>query len=323
MKAAYIPEYGPVTNLQIKDLPKPEPKEGEVLVCNKYSSVNFGNYGHIVGKPFFIRAATGFGKSPKLKIPGGDISGVVEVVGKGVVEFKVGDEVMGDSADSGMAAYAEYVAVRAKNLVKKPTNLSFEKTAALPLTAAVALTAVEKTCIKKGTKVLIIGATGGVGSFAVQIAKHKGAQVTAICSGSKANYVKSLGADKIVDYKTQDFVKLGKKFDVILAIGGYRPIWDYKKVLMPKGTYLLVGGDMKQFSESFTWGIILNLLSQQTFKPMLYLANKQSLLKIKKFAENNVLKVKIDKTYKLDDIVKAFEHYEKNKPLGKIIIKIT
>jgi len=321
MKAAYLTKYGPFENLEIKNLPKPIPRENELLIRNYASSINFGNAGHIKGEPFFIRMFTGFGK-PKLHIPGGDVAGVVEAVGSLVTQFKPGDKVMGDTASSGFGAYAEYVIAPEEVAVPMPAKLSFSEAATLPLAAAVALSGLEKGKVSAGQRVLIVGSTGSVGPFAVQIAKAKGAQVTAVCSGKHTDYVRSLGADQIIDYKTEDFSKQNIKYDLIVAIGGFRPILVYRSVLKPTGKYVLIGGQMKQFSQAMTFGPILTLLSKQTFTNLMYKANKESLLKIKKLVEEGKIKIKIDKIFPLDQIVDAFKYYELGKVAGKIVIKI-
>lgn len=321
MKAVYFAEYGSIDQLEVKDLPKPEPKEDEVLVKNHASSLNFGNYGHIVGKPFFIRAFTGFGKT-KYNTPGGDVAGVVKAVGSQVTEFKPGDEVMGDTADTGFGAYAEYVTVPEKVLVPKPANLSFNEAATLPLASAVALGGLKKGNIQAGRKVLLVGSTGSVGPFAVQIAKALGAEVTAVCAGKKMDFVRSLGADFVIDYKTEDFVKKEKKFDLVISIAGFRKLSDYKSVLSLNGIYVSIGGNMKSFSQAIALGPIYSMFGKQTFISYMYRANKQALMEIKELAEAGKIKAVIDKTFPLDQIVDAFKFYESGQAAGKIVIAI-
>lgn len=322
MKAVHIINYGGVDNLSVINVPTPIYKDDEVLIRNRASSINFNNHSHLTGKPFVIRFLTGIGSSPKIKIPGSDVSGVVVSIGKKVTGFKVGDEVIGDLSDYGMGAFAEYVAVKEKAIISKPKRISFLEASCLPLAASVAFTAVEKAKIKQGMEVLIVGGTGGVGSFAVQIAKNMGAIVTAVCSTKNVEYVKKLGADKVIDYKTEDFTKTGNKFDVILAIGGYRSIWDYKKVLKKNGIYLLVGGNMKQFYEAFTVGLFLNLFNTQKFNTMLYITNKNTLNKVKEMAEQNKIVPKVDKVFKLENIKEAFSFYQTANLQGKVVVEI-
>ncbi|MCW8796690.1 MAG: NAD(P)-dependent alcohol dehydrogenase [Chlorobium sp.] len=319
MRAAYFENYGSVEHLMIKDQPVPEPEEHEVLVRNHASSLNFGNVGHVKGEPFFIRAFSGL-NSPKKHVPGGDVSGVIEKVGKQVTGFKPGDEVMGDAADSGFGAFAEYVTVNSKVIVPKPVNLSYEKTATLPLAACTALSGLKKGNIQPGQNVLIVGSTGSVGPFAVQIAKSFGAEVTAVCSGKKAGFVRSMGADHIIDYTTEDFRDNDNAYDLVLGIAGTHSMSDFKKKLTPTGTYVNIGGSMKQFSNAFTTGPLLYLFSRQKFSILMYMADQKTLQEVKKMAEEGTIKPTITKTFSLDQISDAYSYYESGHAAGKIVI---
>ena len=319
MKAAYFENYGSIEQLKVKDQPLPEPEEHEVLVRNHALSLNFGNVGHVKGEPFFIRVSTGFG-SPKNHIPGGDVSGVVEKVGKQVTGFKPGDEVMADAAESGFGAFAEYVTVKSNAVVPKPVNLSYEETATLPLAACTALAGLKKGNIQSGQNVLIVGSTGSVGPFAVQIAKSHGAEVTAVCSGKKAGFVRSMGADHIIDYKAEDFTDNDTTYDLIAGIAGTHSMSDFKKKLTPAGTYVNIGGSMKQFSNAFTTGLLLYLFSRQEFTILMYMADKQSLMEVKQMTEEGTIKPTITKTFSLDQIRDAYRYYESGHAAGKIVI---
>lgn len=320
-QAAYFSDYGSVEDVEVKTLPVPEPNENQILIKNRASSINFGNHAHIVGKPFFIRAAMGMRKT-KYHIPGGDIAGEVVAVGSEVKDFKVGDEVIADTSDTGMGAYAEYVLATEKVTVKKPANLSFEEAACFPLAAGTAYAAVQKAEIKAGQDVLIVGSTGGVGSFAVQIAKALGANVTAVCSAEKSDYVKELGADKIVDYKKEDFSQTGHKYDVVLGIAGYNSMRKYKSILKPDGVYVNVGGNMDQFRDMFMLAPFVFAFSKKKAKMFMYMANKQVLTEVAQMAESGAIKPIVDKTLPLKNIVEALEYYESRQAKGKIVIKI-
>ena len=322
MKAAYFENYGSIEQLKVKAQPIPEPADNEVLVRNHASSLNFGNVGHVKGEPFLIRAFTGFG-SPKNHIPGGDVSGVVEKVGRQVTGFNPGDEVMGDAAESGFGAFAEYVTVKSNAVVPKPANLSYEETATLPLAACTALAGLKKGSIQSGQSVLIVGSTGSVGPFAVQIAKSYGAEVTAVCSGNKAGFVRSMGADHIIDYKIiEDFTGNDTKYDLVAGIAGTHSMSDFKKKLTRTGIYVNIGGSMKQFSNAFITGPFLYLFSRQKFTMLMYMADNQSLLEVKQMAEEGEIKPTITKAFPLEQIREVYRYYESGHAAGKIVITI-
>jgi NADPH:quinone reductase-like Zn-dependent oxidoreductase len=324
MRAAYFEKYAAVEDISIREVEKLGVGEGQVLVRNMASSINFGNFAHLVGKPFLIRMMTGWRRpKEKMRVLGGDIAGVVEAVGTGVENVKVGDEVIGDSADSGFGAMAEYVLVKAKNIAKKPRGWSMEESATLPLAAAVAWAGiVKKGGVKRGESVLICGATGGVGSFAVQIAKSVGAQVSAVCGGSKVEYVKGLGADTVIDYQSEDFVKRGEKYDLVVNVAGYRSLSEYKKVMKANARYVSIGGDMKSFRDAIFLGPWYSLLGGQKMMSFLYLADGEVLAQVSKLAEEGKLKAEIDQVYELEEVVQAFRAYEHGGLRGKIVIKM-
>lgn len=321
MKAVFFTNYGSIDQLEVISVPVPTIDNDEVLIRNHASSINFGNYAHITGVPFLVRAFTGF-FGTKFNTPGGDISGEIIKVGDSVTDFEVGDLVIGDTGDSGMGAYAEFVKANPNIIVKKPEKLSFEQAATFPMAAGTALTAIELASIKKGDDVLIIGGTGSVGPYAIQITKSIGANVTVVCNGEKADYARKAGADKIIDYKKEDFIKLEDKYDVILGVSGSRSMFDYKKALRPEGTYVNVGGSMNQIINTAFLGSLLSAFSKQKFKMFTYSANKETLKKILNLINNESLKPMIDKEFNLDKIVDAFKYYESRKASGKIIIKI-
>lgn len=322
MKAAYFTQYGSIDRLTVRDVPKPSPGENEVLVRNLVSAVNFGNVAHVKGEPFFVRAFTGFGKT-KFPIPGGDIAGVVEAVGGRIAGFKPGDEVMGDSSDSGFGAYAEYVSVPKDVLVTKPANLSFQEAATLPLSCSVALAGLaRKGNVEAGQKVLLAGSTGGVGSFAVQVAKACGAEVTAVCRGEYADYVRSLGADRVIDYTRDDFTGREERYDLVVGIAGSRSMSDYQSVLTPTGTYVNVGGSMRQFRSAVTTGWFRFLFTRQRFAMLMHRANSTDLETVRELAESGKVRAPVDREYTLEEIVDAFRYYESGQAVGKIVITI-
>ncbi len=251
MRAITRTRYGSPDVLRLEDVAKPTPNDNEVLVKISAASVNAGDWHILRGKPFLIRLM-GFGLlKPKGKIIGADIAGRVEAVGKNVKQLHQGEEVFGDLAKCGLGAFAEYACVPESALALKPGNISFEEAAAVPRVGVVALQALrDHGHIRAGQKVLVNGASGGVGTFAVQIAKSFGAEVTGVCSTRNLDKVRSLGADHVIDYTKEDFTKDGQQYDLILAANGYHPISDYKRSLKPNGTYVMSGGSNAQLFQS-------------------------------------------------------------------------
>ncbi len=242
MKAIVYTKYGSPDVLQLKEVEKPTPKEDEVLIRIYAAAVTAGDVIVVKGEPFLVRLSSGL-LEPKHKIPGKEMAGRVEAVGGNVKQFQPGDEVFGDLSVCGWGAFSEYVSVPENAIALKPANLTFEEAAAVPESAVVALQGLrDKGKIQPGQKVLINGASGGVGSFAVQIAKSFGAEVTAVCSTRNLDMARSIGADHVIDYTQEDFTQNGQRYDLILAANGYHPLSDYKGALSPKGIYVMTGG---------------------------------------------------------------------------------
>ena len=230
---------------------KPVPQGDEVLIQIHAASLNSRDLRMLRANPFFIRLRGGL-LQPKNKILGGDFAGRVEAIGSRVTRFKPGDEVFGYiPSATGRGTFAEYVCAREKYISLKPANLTFEQAAAVPLAAMTALQGLrDKGNIQPGQKVLINGASGGVGTFAVQLAKSFGAEVTGVCSTRNLEMVRTLGADHVIDYKMEDFTRNGQQYDLILAVNGYHPISDYLRALKPEGTYVVAGGSMLQLFQA-------------------------------------------------------------------------
>jgi len=228
MKAIICTKYGPPEVLQLKEVAKPAPKDDEVLIRVQAASVNSRDWRRMRANPFFIRLMAGGFLKPKNSILGADLAGRVEAIGSNVKQFLPGDEVFGVLSRYRGRTFAEYVCAGENEIALKPVNLSFEQAAAVPLAAITALQGLrDKGNIQPGQKVLINGASGGVGTFAVQIAKSFGAEVTGVCSTRNLEMVRSIGADHVIDYKKEDFTKNGQQYDLILAVSGYHPISDY------------------------------------------------------------------------------------------------
>ena len=320
MKAIVCSKYGSPEDLELQDVEKPVPGDHEVMVKVK-ASITYGDLAAVRGEPFIVRLSLGFDK-PKYKIFGKDVAGIIEAVGKDVKQFKPGDEVFGDLSGCGWGAFAEYVTVPEDVLVKKPANITFDEAAAVPESAVVALQGLrDKGGIAPGKKVLIYGASGGIGTFAVQIAKSFGAEVTAVCSTRNLEMVRSLGADRVIDYTREDFVESGLKYDLILATAGYRSLYDYRRVLASGGMYVASGGEIAQVFQPMFLGPLLSIEGRK----MISLAmkpNKEDLKYIKELIEAGKVKPVIDKRFLLEQVADAMQYYGKGHARGKVIVSM-
>lgn len=272
------------------------------------------------GEPFLARFAFGLLK-PKFPIPGGDISGKVEAVGKDVKEFQPGDDVFGDLSGCGWGGFAEYVSVPENALAIKPANISYEEAAAAPMAAVTALQSLRnKGKIQPGQNVLIYGASGGVGTFAVQIAKSFGTTVTAVCSTRNVEIAQSIGADHVIDYKKEDFAKQTKLYDLILAANGYQPISVYKDSLNPNGTFVQVGGSGSQMFQAMVMGPLISMTGNKKMVSFLQRANQEDLIFVKNLLEAGIIKPVIERSYDLNEVPAAFKYFEEGHSQGKVVI---
>lgn len=320
MKAIISNKYGSPDILEFKEVKNPIPDENQVLIKIYAASLNYGNLVLLKGEPFLARFAFGLFK-PKYIIPGGDISGKVESVGKNVKHFKPGDEVFGDLSGCGWGGFAEYATVPENSLVMKPSNISYEEAAAVPMAATTALQSLrDKGKIKSGQKVLINGASGGVGTFAVQIAKSFGAEVTAVCSTRNLDIIKSIGADNVIDYTKENFTKNNELYDIILAVNGYQPISAYKGSLNQNGKYVMVGGSGAQLTQAMILGPLLSMIGSKKLGSFLQRPNQTDLIFIRDLIEAGQLKPIIDKYYKMSEVPNAFRYFEEGHTQGKIVI---
>jgi NADPH:quinone reductase-like Zn-dependent oxidoreductase len=322
VKAIIQTGYGvPTEVLELREVEKPTPNGGEVLIRVQAASITFGDLAAVKGEPFIARLSLGL-KEPKIKTPGKDVAGIVEAVGANVTQFKPGDKVFGDLSESGWGAYAEYVSAPEDALVHMPGNISFEEAAAVPESGVVALQGLQgKGEIKPGQKVLVYGASGGIGTFAVQIAKAFDTEVTGVCSTRNIELVQSLGADQVIDYTQKDFVELGEQYDLILATAGYRSIFDYKRALTPGGRYVATGGDMKQIFQPMLLG---SWISNEGRK-MTNLAMKpdtEDLTYLKELIEAGKVSPVIDKSYPLSELPAALEYYAEGRSRGKVVVSV-
>ncbi|SHM78385.1 NAD(P)-dependent alcohol dehydrogenase [Gracilibacillus kekensis] len=322
MKAIVYKKYGTADVLNLREVDKPITGDHLVLVRIHAASLNYGNLLMIKGKPLVARLSYGLLK-PKHVIPGGDIAGEVEAVGKDVTQFRAGDKVFGDLANFGWGGFAEYVSVSEHALSIKPGNLSYEEAAAIPTAAVTALQALrDKGNIQAGQKVLIYGASGGVGSFAVQIAKSFGAEVTGVCSTRNTDMLRKLGADHVMDYTKESFHSNKQKYDLILAVNGYQPLFRYLHALSRKGTFVHVGGSGVQMIQAMMLGPIISRIATKKVKSHVQQQSQSDLIFLKDLAEAGEIDLFIDKHFTLAEVPEAFHHYEQGHAQGKIVIKI-
>lgn len=323
MKAIVYSEYGSPDVLHLKELEKPIPAEDEVLVKVYAASVNAADWRLMRADPFLARLYTGLFKPTRFQILGGDIAGRVEAVGKNVSQFKAGDEVFGEVSASGFGGFAEYKCARENELILKPASVSFEEAAAVPLAALAALQGLrDKGQIQAGQKVLINGASGGVGTFAVQIAKYFGAEVTAVCSSAKMELARALGADHVIDYTQEDFTQSGLRYDLILAANGDRSIFDYKRALSERGIYVMAGGKAGQLFQAMLMGPWLSMIGSKQMRAVSSSPNQQDLEFLKSLLESGKVKPVIDRRYPLSEVAEAVRYVEAGHANGKVLISV-
>jgi len=318
MKAIIYTKYGTPDVLQLKEAEKPVPGDHEVLVKVHAASINSWDWDMVRGKPFVVRMWGLF--KPKYKIPGCDISGKVEAIGKNVKKFKPGDEVYGDMCQSGFGAFAGYKCARENALALKSPAMSFEEAAAIPQAAMMAVQSIrDKMQIQPGQKLLINGAGGAVGTFAVQIAKLYGAEVTGVDSGGKFEMMRSIGFDHVIDYKKEDFTKNSKCYDFILDVRTDRSIFSYTRVLCRHGTYVTVGGSLPLILLSLFLRPWVSLFRKKHYSMVAMKANKD-LAYMNELFETGKVKPVIHGTYKLDEVPEAFRLFCSGVQKGKIVI---
>jgi 2-desacetyl-2-hydroxyethyl bacteriochlorophyllide A dehydrogenase len=318
MKAIIYEEYGTAKNLKLREVNRPEPKEDEVLVKVLAASVNQAD-GHLLsGTPFPVRFTAGFFK-PKHQVLGADISGVIERVGKNVTQFKIGEHVYGDLSGNGFGGFAEYAVAKEKVLAKKPNNLTFEEAAALPMASVTALQGLRDLGkIKKGDEVLINGASGGVGGFAIQIAKAFGAKVTAVCSGRNVNQAKALGADEVIDYSKRNFTLENKEYDLIFDGPVNHSLREIAGVLKDRGRYVAFGFSM----EALLMGSWKSFRTGKHFKTLMAKVKQADMELIAKLAEEGKINPHIQQSFTLDEVPQALDLLKNGKVSGKLVITI-
>jgi len=322
MRAIVGTAYGPPTLLQLEERETPTPGAGEVLVEVHAASVNAGDWHLLRGDPFLVRLMFGF-RERNIAVLGADVAGRVAAVGENVPAMQPGDAVYGDISACGFGAFAEYACVPETALAPKPANLSFEEAAAVPAAAVTALQALrDHGKLRSGQHVLINGASGGVGMFAVQIAKALGAEVTGVCSTRNLDRVRSLGADHVIDYTAEDFTRGGARYDVILAANGYHPILHYRRALRSGGTYVMSGGGVAQFFQAALLGPCLSMVGHRKMGCMLVKPNRDDLAYLTTLIEAGKVAPVIDRRYPLTDVPEAIAYLEEGHAQGKVVIEV-
>lgn len=321
MKAIVYHNYGSPTVLKLVEVAKPIPRESEVLIKVRAASINSYDWRHIRATPFLVRMGGGFfrPKDPRL---GADIAGQIETVGRNVKQFKPGDEVYGDVSTGG---YAEYVCAQEKVLALKPANVSFEEAAATPMAALTALQGLrDKGQIQAGQKVLINGASGGVGTFAVQIAKYYGAEVTGVCRTRNLDMARSIGADHVIDYTKEDFTKSGKQYDLIFDVAASSSVFAYKRVLASRGKYVLAGfSTLPHMAHVILLGPRLGKADGQEIGMMgIASLNNADMIFVSGLLESRKVVPVIDKCYPLSKTAEAFRYFEEEHAQGKVVITV-
>ena len=324
MKAIVCTKYGPPDILQLKEVEKPIPKDNEALVKVHAASLNAADLEFLKGV-FVVRLLYQGLFKPKNTIPGSDIAGQVEVVGRKVKKFQPGDEIWGDlSYPLGFGAFAEYVCIPENALRIKPASMTFEEAAATPTAAVVALqNLLGKGQIQPGQKVLINGAGGGAGTFAVQLAKYFGAEVTGVDNTEKLDMLRSIGADQVIDYTQEDFTKNGQHYDLILDVVVHRSIFDYKRALSPKGIFVMVGGSMTRVFLNIFLGSLISMTGSKKMGTVMWRPNKkEDLVLLEELFEAGKVVPVIDRRYPLSEVPEALRYLEEGHAKGKVVITL-
>lgn len=323
MKAMVFLEYGTPDVLMLKNVHKPVPRDNEVLIKVKASSINDWDWGLLRGVPYMNRLLFGRSK-PKMNILGSDVAGIVESIGKDVTSFQPCDEVFGDlcgSGKRGWGGFAEYDCAREEELTLKPATMSFEQAAAIPQAAVLALQGLRKGQLQAGQKVLINGAAGGTGSFAVQMAKQLGAEVTAVGRSSQFDMLRSIGADYVIDFSQEDFIHNGQDYDLILDLMAQHSVFDCMRALSHNGRYVMVGGASSSIIQMLLLGPFLSLFGKKKMHILAHKPNK-GLRDIIEMFESGKLTPIIDQCFPLSETANAFRHFGEGHKKGKIVISV-
>lgn len=315
MKAAVYDRYGPAEVVQVMDVEKPVPNDDEVLLDVRAASVNPADWRFVRGRPYLARLLVMGWPNPKMTRPGIDVAGRVDAVGRNVTQLKAGDTVFGTCRGS----FAEYACGSEASLVAKPDHVPFEEAAAAPLAGFTALQGLrDKGQLRSGQNVLIIGAAGGVGTYAVQIAKSFGADVTGVCSTTNVDMVRSIGADHVIDYSREDFTEGNRRFDLILDCIGNRSLSACRRILRASGIYVMVGAEKPL--RRLIGMRLMAFFGSQKFLLLLAKKNKEDLVMLRDMLETRKIRSVIDTRYRLSDVADALRHVEAGHSKGKVVI---
>jgi NADPH:quinone reductase-like Zn-dependent oxidoreductase len=323
MKAIVRSVYGPPDVLELKDVDEPVAKDDEVLVQVHAASVNMADVDYLLGRPDSARLITGLRK-PRITALGLDVAGVVEAVGKDVTRFQPGDEVFGDLTDYGFGAFAEYVSAPEDAFAVMPTNLTFDEAATVPQAGVMALQGLRgKRSIQPGQEVLVNGAGGNIGPFAVQIAKSFGGEVTGVDSTGKLDMLRSIGADHVIDYTEEDYTRSGKRYDWILDVAAYRSIFESKRALKPKGMYVMTPASMPRMFQAMFLGPLVSMAGSRKmgilkWKPF----KKEDVAFLKELIEAGKVTPVIDRRYPLSEVPEALRYQDAGRAQGKVVITV-
>lgn len=320
MKAIVYTQYGPPDILRLKEVDRPAPRDDEVLIKVQVASVNRSDWESLIGKPLYARFGGFF--RPGRQILGSDIAGRVEAVGRNHTQFRVGDEVFGDILER-MGGFAEYVCARGRTLAIKPSGMTFEEAAAIPQAAVIALQGMrDKGQVQPGQKVLINGAGGGAGTFAVQLAKSYGAEVTGVDNTGKLDFMRSLGADHVIDYTQEDFTNIGKQYDLILDVIAHRSVFAYRRALRPGGSYFYVGGSMATLFQILLLGPWIARTTGKKIRVLAVQPNRKDLVYVTELCEAGKIVPVIDRRYALNEVPEALRYLGAGLAKGKVVITV-
>ena len=322
MKAIVYTKYGTPDVLKLKEVERPAPKDDEVLIKVHAASINSWDWDMLTGRPIEYRLLSGILKPKKTKILGCDIAGRIEAVGRNIKQFQPGDDVFGDLSEGYWGGFAEYVCARESELALKPAGMTFKEAAATPQAGILALQGLcDKREIRPGQKILINGAGGGVGTFAIQMAKSFGAEVTGVDSTGKLDMIRFLGADHVIDYTQKDFTRNEKCYDLILDVKTDRSIFDYRRVLSSNGIYATVGGRTARILELVFLGSLISMIGSKKLTLIMHKPNKDLNILIK-FYESGKIKPVVDRCFPLNETAKAFRYFGEGRFKGKVVITI-
>ena len=321
MKAMVYTDYGPPDVLALREVAKPVPAADEVLIRTRASSINSWDWDLLRGRPYLTRI--GGLRTPKYRVLGADVAGCVEAVGRDVRRLRPGDEVFGDLSGDGWGGFAEYVCARERSLALKPASMTFERAAAVPQAAVLALQALrDKAQIRAGQRVLINGAGGGVGTFAVQIAKSFGTEVTGVDRAEKLEMLRTIGADHVIDYAREDFTRTGQRYDLIVDVVMNRSPFAFARALQPGGTLVVVGGSTGRILQTVALGPVISRVRGRKLGLLLHRPSRKDLDWLTERIQSGQIVPVIDRTYPLDEVPDAFCYFGTGQVRGKVVITV-